>query len=80
MVTSEAARIAGLEDELGRIAAGRPADITVLERNFEDPWRNVVKTDPSRVELVTIDGFLVYGRAKWMDQVAPHPDIKPIIT
>jgi cytosine/adenosine deaminase-related metal-dependent hydrolase len=79
MVTADAARIAGLHDKLGRIAAGRPADITVLERHQEDPWRNVVEADPSRVELVTIDGFLVYGRSKWMDQIAPHPDMEPVI-
>jgi 5-methylthioadenosine/S-adenosylhomocysteine deaminase len=79
MVTSEAAKIAGLEGKLGRIAAGRPADVVVLERSHEDPWRNVVEADPSRVELVTIDGFLVYGRPKWMDRVAPSPDMEPVI-
>jgi adenine deaminase len=79
MVTADAAKIAGLEDKLGRLTAGRPADITVIERSYEDPWRNVVEADPSRVDLVTIDGFLVYGRAEWMDRVAPHADMEPVI-
>jgi len=79
MVTADAAQIAGLGDKLGRIAVGRPADITVLERSYEDPWQNVVEADPSRVELVVIDGFLVYGRPAWMDDLAPHPDLEPVI-
>jgi 5-methylthioadenosine/S-adenosylhomocysteine deaminase len=79
MVTADAARIAGLEDKLGRVAAGRPADVTVLERIHDDPWRSVVEADPSRVELVTIDGFLAYGRADWMDRLAPHPELEPLI-
>jgi len=79
MVTADAAKIAGLEHKLGKIAVGRPADITVLERSYEDPWRNVVEADPSWVELVTIDGFLVYGRSAWMDELAPTPELEPVI-
>ena len=71
MVTSGAAAIAGLGDRLGSIAAGRPADLTVLERRHEDPWVNVVEADPSWVELVTIGGDLSYGRADWITAVAP---------
>jgi 5-methylthioadenosine/S-adenosylhomocysteine deaminase len=66
MVTSDAAKIAGLGDKLGALAAGRPADLTVFERSHEDPWENVVDADPSWVELVMIDGDLAYGRADWM--------------
>ena len=79
MVTADAARIAGLEHKLGRIEVGRPADITVLERSYEDPWRNVVEAGPSRVGLVVIDGFLAYGRPAWMEALAPHPDLEPVI-
>jgi hypothetical protein len=39
----------------------------------------VVEADPSRVELVTIDGFLVYGRSDWMDRLAPHRELEPVI-
>jgi hypothetical protein len=79
MVTTDAARIAGLGDRLGMLAAGRPADITVLERTYEDPWRNVVEAEPSEVELVTLDGFLAYGRDDWMDALAPSPDLEPVL-
>jgi 5-methylthioadenosine/S-adenosylhomocysteine deaminase len=71
MVTSEAAEIAGVGDELGVLAEGRPADVLVLERRFEDPWENVLAASPSWVELVTIGGDLAYGRADW---VGPRTD------
>jgi cytosine/adenosine deaminase-related metal-dependent hydrolase len=61
MVTSGAAAIAGLEDVLGTIAPGRPADLLVLEKRQSDPWENVLAADPSWVELVVIGGDVVYG-------------------
>lgn len=70
MVTSQAALIAGLSEQLGTLAKDRPADLTVLERRHEDPWENVVEADPSWVELVMIDGDLAYGRADWLEELA----------
>jgi 5-methylthioadenosine/S-adenosylhomocysteine deaminase len=70
MVTRDAAAIAGLEDKLGTLEAGRPADLAVFERLVADPWENVVEADPSWVELVMIDGDLAYGRADWLKQLA----------
>jgi len=66
MVTRDAARIAGLEDKLGELRQGRPADLVVLERRLEDPWENVVEGEPSWVELVIVDGDLAYGREDWL--------------
>lgn len=70
MVTSDAAAIAGLDDHLGQLDDGRPADVLVLERHHEDPWHNVVEAEPSWVQLATIGGNLVYGRADWLRQLA----------
>ena len=81
MVTRDAAKIAGLDDKLGKLEAGRPADLAVLERR-EDPWENVVAADPSWVELVMIDGDLAYGSEDWMKELA-DPDqaagLEPVI-
>jgi 5-methylthioadenosine/S-adenosylhomocysteine deaminase len=74
MVTRDAAKIAGLEDRLGQLKAGRPADLVVLERREADPWENVVEADPSWVELVMIDGDLAYGRADWLDELTSDAD------
>jgi len=70
MVTSTAARIAGLGDHLGALLPGRPADVLVLERHHRDPWENVLAADPSWVELVMVDGDLTYGRADWVAELA----------
>ena len=70
MVTRDAAQIAGLGDKLGVLAAGRPADVLVLERHVDDPWENVLEADPSWVELVLIDGDLAYGRVDWLTSLA----------
>ena len=82
MITVEAARIAGLDDRLGRLQAGRPADVVVLERRHPDPWEAVVQAAPSCVELVVLGGDVAYGRAAWVRDLAgasgrrtgPRPD------
>ena len=66
MVTAGAADIAGLGDQLGRLAAGRPADLVVLQRRHDDPYDNVVAAYPSWVDLVMIGGDVIYGRPDWV--------------
>lgn len=82
MVTRDAAKIAGLDDKLGKLEVGRAADLVVLERREQDPWENVVAADPSWVELVMIDGDLAYGSEKRMKELA-NPDqvagLEPVI-
>jgi cytosine/adenosine deaminase-related metal-dependent hydrolase len=68
-VTRGAAAVAALEDKLGFIDAGRPADLLVLERHADDPWESVLAADPASVQLVTIQGDLAYGRQDWLQQL-----------
>jgi 5-methylthioadenosine/S-adenosylhomocysteine deaminase len=63
MVTRDAAKIAGLEDKLGTLEAGRPADLAVFERHRDDPWEAVAVADPSYVQLVMIGGDVAYGHS-----------------
>ena len=70
MVTSVAARVAGLDEHLGSIAVGRPADLVVLERHHTDPYENVCLADPSWVELVCIGGDVTYARTDWFGQLS----------
>jgi 5-methylthioadenosine/S-adenosylhomocysteine deaminase len=74
IVTSDAAKIAGLDDKLGKLAADRPADLVVFERRREDPWENVVEAEPSWVDLVMVDGDLAYGRADWLEDLTDPGD------
>ena len=62
MVTRDAAVIAGLDDRLGVLEAGRPADVAVFERVHADPWESVVRSEPAQVDLVLIGGDVAYGR------------------
>lgn len=70
MVTVDAARIAGLGDRLGLLAAGRPADVLVLERRHPDPWEAIAQAAPSCVDLVVLGGDVAYGRAAWVRHLA----------
>jgi 5-methylthioadenosine/S-adenosylhomocysteine deaminase len=70
MVTSVAARVAGLDEHLGSLAAGRAADLVVLERHHEDPYENVCLADPSWVELVCIGGDITYARTDWFESLS----------
>ena len=80
MVTGTAARIAGLDDHLGALRPGRPADLLVLERHYDDPWENVLAADPSWVELVMVDGDLTYGRADWVTELAEDTSrLEPLV-
>ena len=71
MVTSGAARIAALDDHLGTLERGRPADLVVLARNHPDPYESVCESIPNDVELVLIGGDIVYGRDDWVRTLAP---------
>jgi cytosine/adenosine deaminase-related metal-dependent hydrolase len=71
MVTITAATIADLDSHIGTLATGRPADILVLERRNDDPYETVCQARRSSVELVCIDGHLLYGRDDWFDTLAP---------
>ena len=73
MVTSGAARVAGLADKLGSIAVGRAADVVVMERRARDPYESVCDSSPADVELVLIGGDLVYGREDWVLDLADDP-------
>jgi hypothetical protein len=79
MVTSVAADIAGLGDRLGRLEAGRPADLVVLQRQRDDAYESVVAAYPSSVELVMIGGDIIYGRADWVRQLSALEEYESLI-
>ena len=66
MATSDAAEVAGLDHVIGRIAAGRAADLVVLDRRASDPWESVLASGPPEVALVAIGGDVAYARQDWM--------------
>jgi 5-methylthioadenosine/S-adenosylhomocysteine deaminase len=79
MVTSGAARIAGIEAHVGRLAAGLAADVVVLERLRPDPWDSVLAADRSAVELVVLGGDIAYGRRDWVEELAGPTEREPVL-
>ena len=78
MVTSGAAGIAALGDRIGTLAPGMAADLTVLQKQVDDPYENVVSAYPSWVELVVIGGDVVYGRPDWVATSSTPADYEPV--
>ena len=66
MVTSGAARVAGLAGKLGSLEVGRVADLVVMARQDDDVHESVCDSTPADVELVMIGGDVAYGRADWV--------------
>jgi hypothetical protein len=79
MATSGAAAIAGLADHLGQLAAGRVADVLVLERLHDDPYESVLRSLPVNVSLVTIGGDLAYGRSDWLQQLTDVSQLEAVL-
>ena len=79
MVTRDAGRIAALDDQLGRIRPGVPADLVVLSRHHSDPWQSVVHSDRRSVELVVLGGDVAYGRREWVEDLAGPTEREPVI-
>ncbi|HEY3076271.1 MAG TPA: amidohydrolase family protein [Burkholderiales bacterium] len=82
------ARALGLGDDVGRIAPGRKADITLLSLRdpafapLNDAVRQLVYTEPGRsVRHVIVDGRLVIenGRATVLDEDALYADIERLM-
>jgi cytosine/adenosine deaminase-related metal-dependent hydrolase len=79
MVTRDAAQIAGVGDLLGRLEAGRAADVVVFERSHPDPWESIARSDPSDVELVVLGGNLAYGRSDWIQLLTPSGEAEAAV-
>ncbi len=67
MVTSNAARALGLENQIGSLTVGYKADITVIGGDVDDPYGSIVAAEPRDVRLVILDGRVMYGD----DQLEP---------
>lgn len=78
MVTSDAAEIAGLADKLGTLEAGRPADLTIIQKRLDDPYDTVVAAYPSWVDLVMIGGDIIYGRPDWIAEISTPAPYEPV--
>jgi 5-methylthioadenosine/S-adenosylhomocysteine deaminase len=76
MATEYPAQLAGLDDKIGVIAAGKYADVMVLKRKGQDAYDAIVHANPQDVELVIIDGRPVYGNPGTMKKILPREKLE----
>lgn len=69
MATSIPARIAGIEDKVGRITPGLYADLIVLKGNPAQPFKSLVNARPTDVQLVLIAGKPMYGSPQFLSKL-----------
>lgn len=61
MVTLNPAQAMGWEGRLGRLAAGHLADLVVVDKIVDDPYRNLIVAIEENIQLVMIRGEALYG-------------------
>jgi len=75
MVTSNAARLAGLSDKIGTIRPNMLADLVLIRRSASESATNafdaIVQASPADVRLVIVGGIPLYGDTDLMTQLHP---------
>jgi cytosine/adenosine deaminase-related metal-dependent hydrolase len=71
MATSVPAKLARLDDKIGKLAPGFIADMLVLKRQGASPYDTVVSATPKDVRLVVIGGKPLYGDDDLMTALLP---------
>jgi 5-methylthioadenosine/S-adenosylhomocysteine deaminase len=66
MSTAIPARIAGIDDKVGRIAAPLFADLVVVNSDASQPFETLAHTDATDVRLVLVAGAPIYGTHELM--------------
>lgn len=78
MATSNAAKVAGVDERLGRIAFGYAADLFLAPKLDPNPFVSLIKTNPRDIHLVFIDGSPLYGDADELRKWIPGDSLDPI--
>lgn len=78
MVTSVAARIVGIDDEVGAIRPGLRADLVVISGEPSNPLRAIVNAGPGDVQLVMIGGVPLYGARDLLQRFWISSDLEEI--
>ena len=63
MATEGAAAAVGLGGVLGELAVGAKADLILLQGDPLAPWTSVLTADQTKIDLVTVDGQPLFGKA-----------------
>ncbi|HSD33066.1 MAG TPA: amidohydrolase family protein [Gemmatimonadales bacterium] len=78
MATSVAARVVGVDDEVGTIRPGLRADLLVISGDHNDAYGAVIDATPADVQLLLIQGVPLYGDRELMERFWARPDLEEI--
>jgi cytosine/adenosine deaminase-related metal-dependent hydrolase len=71
MITTNPAKALALDGQIGKLAQGLKADITVLRAKNSDPHESLLATNLQDVQLVWVGGNLLYGNKAALEKVKP---------
>jgi hypothetical protein len=72
MVTTNAAKVAGIDDHLGQLKKEYIADFFLAPRKDADPYVSLLQTNPRDIALVVVGGNAVYGDEEQMKAVSSN--------
>jgi 5-methylthioadenosine/S-adenosylhomocysteine deaminase len=78
LATRSAATILGWESMLGSLESGKRADLFVLQGRQGDPYRRLLTSSESDVELVLINGVPRYGATRLMERLGVGEDVEAL--
>jgi 5-methylthioadenosine/S-adenosylhomocysteine deaminase len=79
MTTVNPARLARVEDRLGKVASGYAADLVIMRRQSGiDPYAALVTQTPAGVRLVVIGGQPIYGDVDVMKQLLQNTPLETL--
>ena len=71
MITVNPSKALALDSEIGKLAQGLKADITVLQSKNSDPHQSLLNTHLQDVQMVWVGGNLLYGNKAILEKVKP---------
>ena len=78
MVTSMPAQLAGADKQIGSLAHGLYADLLLIKKTGDDPFKALLHASPGDIRLVVIGGVPVYGDRDLMDRLVVRHQLEPI--
>ena len=78
MATSIPAQLAGVDQNIGRIAPGLYADLLLIRKKGTDPYQAVLHAGPEDVRLVVINGVAIYGDPDLMNKLSGSRKLETI--
>lgn len=79
MVTSNAARLAGLSDKIGALASGMMADFVVLPKIGPSPLRSLLDAEPGSIKLVVVAGVPLLGTPEDLHKFQDAKDLETLV-